>query len=262
MAPAGPPEGATPPGGAAGDASPAHWSEIAALVADASEHADVLHLLRRAARSLGAQSAYFVSVVRDGATLRESRHLLACDPTWCRHYLSGAGLAHDPWLAYATRQSHPIVASALTPRSPEQRRLVELAARSGFASALLVPAHSSAGHTRVSLLCLGSGDAGHFEGSGYRRARLGARLLAWELHDWWLARIRRDLVERARLPPTDLVLLHQQQLGHSSKRIAAELRISLPSINSRFQRLNVKLGVANRKLAASLACECGLIQDH
>src|SRR5450631_1065367 len=110
----------------------AHWSDIAARVAHASGQAEVLHLLRLGAQALGAQSAYFVSVVRDAAALRESRHLLACDPAWCRHYLSGAGLAHDPWLAYATSQTNPIMASALEPRGSDQRRVVELAARSGF----------------------------------------------------------------------------------------------------------------------------------
>jgi hypothetical protein len=35
--------------------------------------------------------------------------------------------------------------------------------------------------------------------------------------------------------------------------------VSRSSINSRFQRMNSRLGVANRKMAARLVAECGLI---
>ena len=235
------------------------WSHVAAQIAQAPDHAQLLGLLVDGARALGATSAYFVSVVHDGATLQASRHLLACDPQWCRHYLSSGSLTTDPWLAYARTHSRPIVASALACAAAEARRVVALAARHGFASALLVPAHAGAGHSHTSLLCLGSASPGHFEAEGYDRARVGARSLAWELHDWWLARIRDDLTRRARLTPRDLTLLQHQHLGHSSKRIAAELKVTHTSINSRFQRVNHKLGVSNRKLAARLACECGLI---
>ena len=84
-------------------------------------------------------------------------------------------------------------------------------------------------------------------------------MLACELHEWWLARLRNELMARARITEGDLELLRHQCLGHSSKRIAAELRVSRSSINSRFQRMNSRLGVTNRRMAARLAVECGLI---
>ena len=111
----------------------------------------------------------------------------------------------------------------------------------------------------LSLLCLGSNTPGHFESCSDGHTRIGARALALELHDWWLNRVRRDLTLQARITGDDLTLLKHQRLGHSSKRIAAELKVSEASINSRFQRVNQKLGVTNRKMAARLACECGLI---
>ncbi len=74
-----------------------------------------------------------------------------------------------------------------------------------------------------------------------------------------VARIRRELIARAHITLSDLALLRHQCQGHSSKRIAAELHVSRSSINSRFQRMNTKLGVPNRKMAARLAAECGLI---
>ena len=139
--------------------------------------------------------------------------------------------------------------------------MIDLAVQNGFASAVLVPAHSGAGHSRISLLCLGSSRPGYFEGEGFGRFKLGARTLASEFHDWWLARTRRDLVVKARITRDDLELLRHQRQGHGSKRIAAELHVSKSSINSRFQRMISKLGVPNRKAAARLASECGLISE-
>ena len=84
-------------------------------------------------------------------------------------------------------------------------------------------------------------------------------MLALELHDGWLTRMRRELIVKANITPGDVVLLRHPRQGHSSKRIAADLHVSKSSIDSRFQRMTTKLGVANRRMAAQLALECGLI---
>jgi len=232
---------------------------VAEQVAQASEHRTALALLHEGIDALGAESAVLVSFVRDSTEVSSCRFMLACEPDWCQRYLDAGFIAQDPWLAYAAHHSEPIVASTLTIADPERQRVVELAARSGFASAVLVPAHSGAGHSRISLLCLGSSRPGYFEGDGFGRFKLGARTLALELHDWWLARIRRELMVKARITPDDLELLRHERQGHSSKHIASELQVSKSSINSRFQRMNMKLGVPNRRLAARLAVECGLL---
>lgn len=239
-----------------------HTARVSAIVeriAEATDQQSVLSLLRASVDALGAESAAFVSFVRDNTDVSACRFMLACEPGWCQRYLDTGCIAHDPWLAYAAHHSEPIVASTLQIADPESRRVIALAQQSGFASAALVPAHSGAGHSRISLLCLGSSQPGYFEGAGFGRCRLGARLLAAELHDWWRARIRQELIVRARITPADLELLWHECQGHSSKRIAAELRVSKSSINSRFQRMNIKLGVPNRRMAARLAVECGLL---
>jgi DNA-binding CsgD family transcriptional regulator len=237
----------------------ARTTGIAVKIAHASEQSAVHALFREGTDALGAECAVFVSFVRDSADVSACRFLLACEPDWCRRYLASGLIAHDLWLAYAAHHSEPIIASSLTATEPAQQQAIDLATRNGFASAVLVPAHSGAGHSRISLLCLGSSAPGFFEDEGFGAFRIGARMLALELHDWWLARIRRELIVKAHITPSDLVLLRHQCQGHSSKRIAAELHVSKSSINSRFQRMNIKLGVANRRMAARLASECGLI---
>jgi DNA-binding CsgD family transcriptional regulator len=228
-------------------------------IASTRDQATVLELLRTCARALGAENATFVSFVRDDTDVASCRFMLACAPGWCQRYLDANCIAHDPWLAYAAHHGEPIVASALRVGDVQARRVIDLAAQHGFASAVLVPVHSGAGHSRISLLCLGSPQTGYFEDEGFGRFRLGARLLAAELHDWWMVRIRRELIVKARITPSDLELLRHEHLGHSSKRIAASLQVSTSSINSRFQRMNAKLGVPNRRIAARLAAECGLL---
>ena len=80
-----------------------------------------------------------------------------------------------------------------------------------------------------------------------------------ELHDWWVAQVKRELIVNARLTQDDLFLLTRERQGHSTKRIANELGTTPGSIDARFQRINAKLGVPNRKAAARVAAEYGLI---
>lgn len=237
----------------------ARVAAIAARIASAPDQ-PALHLLfREGVAALGAERAAFVSFIRDDATTSACRFMIDCDPAWGRMYLEGGHFANDPWLAYAAHNSEPIVASSLSVADAEQLKVVNLARRAGFVSAVLVPAHSGAGHARISSLCLGSSIPGYFESAGLPTLRVSARMLAMELHDWWLTRLRRNLVVKARLSSDDMVLLQHQARGHCSKRIATELRVTKSSIDSRFQRMNAKLGVPNRRMAVQLAIECGLI---
>lgn len=232
---------------------------ISARIASAPDQPSVHALFREGVAALGAERAAFVSFIRDDATMSACRFMIDCDPAWGRLYLEGEHFAHDPWLAYAAHNSEPIVASTLKVVDAEQLKVIELARRAGFVSAVLVPAHSGAGHARLSSLCLGSSIPGYFQDAGLPTLRVSARMLAMELHDWWLGRLRRSLIMKARLSPGDVTLLQRQVQGHSSKKIAADLQVSKGSIDSRFQRMNAKLGVPNRRMAVKLAIECGLI---
>lgn len=215
-------------------------------------------LLAEATQALGAERAIFVSFVHDDLEFSACRFTLACDPSWCQQYLANGGPQHDAWLAYAARNSEPVVAS-FSSVDPRQQRLIDLATAHGFESALLAPAHDVASPSRVSVLILGSSRVGHFDDAGFGLLRIGARMLACQLHDWWGAHIRQELVAVARLTADELALLRFEQEGRSSKAIADVLDVSKSSIDSRFQRLNIKLGVPNRRHAARLAAACGLL---
>ena len=80
-----------------------------------------------------------------------------------------------------------------------------------------------------------------------------------ELHEWWIGRIRDELIATASITDDDLLLLAHERLGHSTKTITRTLNWSTSSVDSRFHRMNGRLGVASRKAAARLAAEYGLI---
>lgn len=233
---------------------------VAVQIAQAVDPSALQALLRDGTNALGAESAVFVGFERKGADVLPDRFMLACDPEWYRRYVEFELSKHDPWLAYAAHQSEPILTSTLQVTEPAPRQAIDLAVEHGFVSTVLVPAHSGADRRRMSVLCLGSATPRFFEDDGFAALRVAARSIALELHDWWRAQKGRELVAKARLTPADLVLLRHEQQGHSSKRIAAELRVSKSSIDSRFQRMNDKLGVTNKRLAVELALEYGLIQ--
>ena len=119
---------------------PARVATIAAQITAANDQPTVHTLFLEGVTALGATSAVFVSFVRDDGDLAACRFMLACDPAWARLYVQEGHFVHDPWLAYAAHHSEPIVASALNLLDNDHRRVIDLAERAGFVSAVLVPA--------------------------------------------------------------------------------------------------------------------------
>jgi DNA-binding CsgD family transcriptional regulator len=234
-------------------------SEVIQCIPAATDEVDAVALLKEASERMGAGAAAFASFVRDDSSHESYRFLLACDPMWCFEYERRAWYANDPWLGYALNHSEPTRASEIAIGSEQQRAVVNLAEDFGFRSAVIIPAPSGGGLSRVGVLCLGSSEPEFFEGGGFIGLKLVARSLAMELHEWWIGKIKRELIVGARITAEDLILLKRERLGQSTKMIAAALNTSPSSVDSRFQRINAKLGVPNRKAAANLAAEYGLI---
>ena len=241
---------------------PDYWSRVAEVtqrVGTAADEIEALDLLAEAVTRIGVQSAAFASFVRDDGSHETYRFLLACDAAWCQEYERHAWYANDPWLGYAMHHSEPARASDIPVGSRQQRAVVALSEQHGFRSAVIVPAPSSAALSRVGVLCLGSHLPDYFDDAGFPALKLAARGLAMELNEWWIGRIKRELVANVRITDEDLVLLQHERRGHTTKVIAVELATTTASIDSRFRRVNQKLGVPNRRAAATLAAEYGLI---
>ena len=217
-----------------------------------------VQLLLQTALCMGAERAIFASFIRDDDSCESFRVLLACNPDWLIDYEQQRWHEHDPWLAYARTHSELIRGNEIPIYSAEQREIVDLAERFGFRSSVIVPTPSS-GLSRAGVLCLGSATPNYFDGDGYPEFKLVARGVATEFHDWWLARMKDELIASAHITADEIGLLARERRGQSSKVIARDLHASVTAINSRFQRLNQKLNVLNRRAAARKAAEYGLI---
>lgn len=234
-------------------------SEIVQRITTAADGASALDLLKEATRRLGGEVAAFGSFIRDEPARESYRFLLACDAGWCCEYEQSYAFADDPWLAYAMKHTEPICASAISANNARQQAVIDLAARFKFRSTVVLPAPSSGGLSRVGALCVGSPVPGYFESEGLPAFTFAARSLAMHLHEWWIEQIKKEMISEKHITADDMLLLLHEQAGRGTKTIADVLGTSPGSINSRFQRLNEKLGVPNRKAAARLAAEYGLI---
>ena len=237
----------------------AHVNDVIQDMHQATDHMQAVELLQRATRRMGAEVAIFASFIRDDETYRSYRLLLACDPRWFSEYERQGRYDDDPWLAYALRYVTPVRSSQIPVTTGSERAAVDLAAKYGFRSAVIVPTPSSGRLSRTGVLCLGSSKPSYFDDEGYVALRMVARGVAMELHDWWIDRLGAELIAKAELSKDDLVLLAHERRGLSSKLMARALNVSVSSIDSRFYRMLPRLGVSNRRAAARLAAEYGLI---
>lgn len=220
---------------------------------------EVLDLLFDATEVMGAHYAAFLSYIRGDFSHENFQFSLACDPRWCFEYKALSPYAEDPWILYAMSHTEPICASEMTGLTASQRDIVSLAVKYGMASTCVVPAPSSGALSRVGMLAIGSRYPGFFEGDGSAEFKVLARSLSMELQSWWVRFLRNEKIKEFGIKPEELQLLAFERAGMGSKQVAQELGISVESVDSRWQRLNKKLGTPNRAASARLAAEYGLI---
>lgn len=216
---------------------------------DASDPCDLLAALFRITRAFGARASACVHVVPDPERAPQLFVLLACEPERAYSHLQRESALDHPWLRYARAHSEPLWVASLQPAYP---------AEDHPAPALIVPTHSGGltGRFGVLMLEMATGDCGSSESS---EQRVLAEGVAHELHAWWMRRTRADLQREARLRSADLHLLDLERQGLASKQIARLLDSTVLAVDSRFQRINAKLGVANRRHAALRAAIHGLL---
>lgn len=233
--------------------------QLLPLVTDVRSPGEVLALFHDIVAGLGANAGVFLSCLRDDATRTSFRSMWACEPSWAAEYASHQWFEHDPWLRYASSNAEPIRSSELACSSKEDFNFIHIAAQHGFASALIAPAPSPVGLSRVGVLCLGSPYLSQFDGESYPKVRVLARALSMELHHWIARSMREELLQGVRLTEADLSLLRHEASGHSSKVIGAAMNLEAKTIDCRFQRLNAKLGAPDRRSAVRIARLYGLL---
>ena len=120
-------------------------ADVATRLLNAADAGEVAALLAEAGALLGADAAAFASFVKDDEAYESYRFILACDATWCLEYESGACYMHDPWLQYVRHHAEPELAENIRARTDQERAVVDLARRYGFASAVIAGAAGGSG---------------------------------------------------------------------------------------------------------------------
>ena len=234
-------------------------TDLVTSIAMQKEEGEVLLILQEAVRAMRGDAGVFCSFVRGDEGTESYRFLVACDPAWCSVYQEQNWFASDPALIYAATRSEPIRINQLPVRSRAQRELMDSAAEHGFVAGGVFPAPSGGGLSRIGALILGSSDPLYLQGDDFDGARMYGRLLSMELNEWWIRKVRHDIIATSNLTQEDITLLGFEKQGLKSKEIARELETTPSSIDSRFQRLNAKLNSGSRAESAKIAAEHGVI---
>jgi DNA-binding CsgD family transcriptional regulator len=234
-------------------------AEVAMKISPGLDAGLVSAALAEARDLCGADGAAFASFLKEDEAYESYRFVLACEPTWCLFYESKACYMHDPWLEYTRTHAEATLADAIPARTAQEKEVVALARQFGFASAIVVPVHSPPGLSRISALCIGSARPGAFDEEAVTAVSVAVNGLLARLQAWQIAALRNELLDRTEVSEDDMQLLRHQWEGRSSKEVAAIMNTTSHSIDSRWQRLNARLGVSSRAAAARLAAEYGLI---
>ncbi len=218
-----------------------------------ADEAHAVAALEMAARTGGAEAALFVWVIPQSDEHYWFRSLAALDHRWGASVLRDLHEGPCTWLAHAARSSEPLLV-----RVPSTHTFDDAASPVHVGqgrAAWLVPAPSPQSSDALGLLILASADEVKLEVT--RQLLPVYRALAMALSDWSQRRAREELVQQAQLTDRDLDLLRREWMGHGSKRIAAALNAEPKTIDCRFHRLIVRLGVATRRDAVRLCRRYG-----
>lgn len=231
-----------------------------AQIAEVSEPPALIEKLVNATAAIGASASLYTASVPDGDLEQSCFSLFAGPPAYTHAQNEIGPLTTHPWFRFA--RTH------LTSGSDRQVRVQEaadaaamdLAREYGFRSCFIVPTPTGLDLDRLGMLCIGSEHPDDFEGPEAGIVRTLARSLAAELHDWLLHYLHENLTESAKLEATDMKLLELEQRGLQTKEIATLTGLSRASIDSRFQRINMRLHCSTRRASAMRAVAYGLLE--
>lgn len=233
-----------------------------AQIAAATEPPALVEKLVNATAAIGASASLYTAAVSDGDREHSCFSLFAGQPAYAHAQNELGPLTTHPWFRFA--RTHLASGSDRQIRVHEaaDAAAMELAREFGFRSCFIVPTPTGHDLDRLGMLCVGSEHPDDFEGPEAGLVRTLARSLAAELHDWLLHYLHARLIQSAKLEETDMQLLALEHRGLQSKQIATLTGLSKASVDSRFQRINMRLRCSNRRASAQRAAAYGLLDPN
>ena len=219
--------------------------------------ARLIRLIKGVIQPFGLESFVFVSMIRGDVSRESYRYLIGCDPQWCQVYGARNWHMNDPFMQHAVSESTMVLGSAITAGTTAQREMLATAARYGFKSGMVVPAHGAAG-ARIGVLYLGSPEPPELIEGPLWEYRLVMRQLAFELYEWWAVKLQAFAVSGQRLDSTDVQLLRYKREGYTTAQICNLSGFKTRMVDSRLLRIYDKLGVTGIKAALAKAARSGI----
>jgi DNA-binding CsgD family transcriptional regulator len=221
--------------------------------------AEVLALLWELNDVIGADGCVFASFSRDDDTMESYKYLVACPAAWCHEYNENHWFAIDPCFVYGASNTEPTLIQDLPLRSKGQQKMIAAAANAGFRSGVVVPVHSAKGRSRMGLLYVGSGDAGRFNKNSLGELRLAFRVLGAELLDWFINKVKADLLSQVNLKDDEKQILNLVHRGLRSREIGLLCGFTKDAVDQKLSRLATRFNTSGKQQTATLAFENGLL---
>lgn len=231
------------------------------LIRNSTSESEIIGIAAACIRALGAESFVYTSFLGDHVDpVRESRrYFIGCSPAWCQIYNMRKWFENDPFVHYAKQHNAaPITGSAITLQSAGQHEMLEMAAKYGFKSGMVIPAHT--GNIRhMGMLYVGSSEDRETGEPRLLRNRVFFRSLAGEMLDWWIARVRTEAIAQYKLDMRELAVLRLNHEGLKVKEIAYEMDVAVTVVYALIRKLKAKFNVAEISDATRIANVRGIL---
>ena len=245
------------PGGPEGGAI----MDMIAAIQTLKSESDVIALARKCVQLLSAEHFVYTSFLGDHVDPEQEsrRFFIGCSPAWCQHYNARKWFETDPFVLYAKNyNTAPVLGSEIPLQSAGQSEMLQTAAEYGFRSCMVIPVHT--GNVRhMGMLYVGSSEDRCTGEPKLVRNRGYYRLLAAEMLDWWIRRIREEATEVYRLDSLEATILKLELEGLMAKEKASELGVSVTLVYSIYRKLKAKFEVDNIRDAAHIAHVRGIL---
>jgi DNA-binding CsgD family transcriptional regulator len=221
-------------------------------------------LLQEIFAVFGVSSFLFITLLKDSKNRDSFRFQSGCDPNWFNLYNHRKWHEIDPFIAYGKLFSKPILLSDMVGKSDGSRGSAdyfENIHNHGFKSGLVIPCHSVS-TKRMGVLIVGN-DLSINEGDEkLKMHRVSLRSIGYELLDWWIDHLQAKVIDKSKLKQQDLSLLKMAYNDLSASDMGLSIGLNVSQVNNRFRNINALFQVDNKKEAAILAMEYGIIAPY
>jgi len=231
-------------------------------IATADSESTVRMMTRSVITRVGAESFIYstLRVNQSGQEFRAHHYFEDCRSEWRSIYEDRRWYMNDPLIEYAKLHTEPAVCSKIVPITRGQTDMLEAAARHGFRSGIVVPAHSRLGAQQcLGVLFIGSSGEPANRETLFLSHRIVLRALAMELMEWWKNHFKKLAIQKFKIKQLEIQMLEHLSNGRSVAEISAILDMKPSTLYHQLAILKDKLSAGKTNDAVLSAKAHGLL---